>query len=77
MVYFYISNNCDVWKPKFLKSPTYKTVGKLKQKHKFKWFHFPMQLYCFRIIIDVFNGDLKHKINKRVGSRNFEERPCN
>ena len=52
-------------------------IEKLRVKHKLKWLRFSMAFHRFKSITDIFKGDLSYKIKKCVGSRDFEEKPCN
>ena len=52
-------------------------IKKARDKHRLKWLRVSMSYHKFPNLSQAFMGDLTSKLTKGVGSRDFEDAPCN
>lgn len=71
---FFCIGASDVWRGK---DAIHTTIKKLKSKHNIKWLRLSMSYHRFPNVAEAFSGDLNGKLNKGIGSKDFEDLPCN
>ena len=66
-----------IGKSSAFRTPIYKTIQKLKEKHNLPWIRVAMSYHCFTKLKERFSGDIVSKLNEGVPSFGFDNLECN